>query len=446
MTTKVEEIQMNINKDDIDDISTSDSISTSSVSIVSSSTSPPPLPLSLITTDTPLIPLTLNNNDNLKKNDDESIPFTTVGLLKASKPLNFNKNDDQSLTDSVNDFSLISENTLVHSTSQSTDIAIVPDSDNKRINSNSPTKRRKHTNSKSNATTTNVVNKITKKNEISSADSSSVRVAVRIRPQSLRERLENCNICTIVHESEPQISLGQAFSDKSFTYDYVFNIKTRQDTIFNDCVKNLIDGCLQGYNATVLAYGQTGSGKTYTMGTSFDENISVEEEGIIPRAVSYLFEQIDKKRNDSQLAYMDRTDSGLTSSNLSSSSSAIDMIDMGEEAADSVPDFQVTAQFMELYNEEIIDLFNDVNPLFLTSLDNGPLKSNKIEIHEDQFGGINVSGCSRRTVSSVNETLELLKNGARIRTTGATNMNLSSSRSHAIFTLHIKQQHLTRNE
>jgi hypothetical protein len=33
----------------------------------------------------------------------------------------------------------------------------------------------------------------------------------------------------------------------------------------------------------------------------------------------------------------------------------------------------------------------------------------------------------------------MLKNGARIRTTGATNMNLQSSRSHAIFTLHLKQ-------
>jgi hypothetical protein len=39
----------------------------------------------------------------------------------------------------------------------------------------------------------------------------------------------------------------------------------------------------------VLAYGQTGSGKTYTMGTGFDVDLPPEKEGIVPRAVKYLF-------------------------------------------------------------------------------------------------------------------------------------------------------------
>ena len=122
--------------------------------------------------------------------------------------------------------------------------------------------------------------------------------------------------------------------DKTFTYDYVFDIGQDQETIFNDCVKNLIDGCFDGYNATVLAYGQTGSGKTYTMGTSFDPNIIEEEIGIIPRAIAYLFEKIDEiksecAKEDNRLNYVN-------------------------------PQIQVLAQFMELYNEEIIDLFSNI--------------------------------------------------------------------------------------
>jgi excinuclease UvrABC helicase subunit UvrB len=42
---------------------------------------------------------------------------------------------------------------------------------------------------------------------------------------------------------------------------------SEQVDIFDLCVKNLVLGCFQGFNATVLAYGQTGSGKTFTMGT-----------------------------------------------------------------------------------------------------------------------------------------------------------------------------------
>lgn len=35
--------------------------------------------------------------------------------------------------------------------------------------------------------------------------------------------------------------------------------------VYNHTTKFLIDGVLDGYNATVFAYGATGAGKTYTM-------------------------------------------------------------------------------------------------------------------------------------------------------------------------------------
>lgn len=84
------------------------------------------------------------------------------------------------------------------------------------------------------------------------------------------------------------------------------------------------------YNATILAYGQTGSGKTYTMGSGFDVELSQERIGIIPRAIEHLFNGIQER------------------------------IEKAQESGTLVPEFKVMAQFMELYNEDIIDLFNPV--------------------------------------------------------------------------------------
>ena len=52
----------------------------------------------------------------------------------------------------------------------------------------------------------------------------------------------------------------------------------------------LIEGVLEGYNATVFAYGATGAGKTHTMlGSSISDP---EQRGMIPRMVSHVFDTI----------------------------------------------------------------------------------------------------------------------------------------------------------
>ena len=228
-------------------------------------------------------------------------------------------------------------------------------------------------------------------------------------------------MCTNVTPGEPQVTLGSK-DDKSFTFDYVFDCAESQERIFEQSVRGLVDGTLDGYNATVLAYGQTGSGKTYSMGTSLDAELRPEEEGIIPRAIKYLFQRIEARRLQNQ---------------------------------HSAVQFSVTAQFMELYNEDMNDLFAHLPPdanspllpppplppppppplsppqqplelfnesLYLTGGSRGAFVKAKIEIHEDQFGAINLSNISTRAVHSAIETLHMLKMGAQVRTTGATNM------------------------
>uniref|UniRef100_A0A1I7VVP7 Kinesin-like protein n=1 Tax=Loa loa TaxID=7209 RepID=A0A1I7VVP7_LOALO len=229
------------------------------------------------------------------------------------------------------------------------------------------------------------------------SDPSCVRVAVRVRPQSEREKVENSHVCTNVLQKEAQVTIG---GERSFTFDHAFDIGTHQQKIYDDCVKNLIEGTFEGFNATVLAYGQTGSGKTYTMGTAFDmmDVMNEIDVGIVPRAIRHLFSGMDSRKQQA-------LEQGFVE-----------------------PCFDIVAQFVELYNEDIIDLLSHERP------------PTGLRIHEDAKGEIFLNGVTRVTVTSPSQTLEVLKNGALNRKTASTNMNEQSSRSHAIFTVIIKQQ------
>nr|CAI5851703.1 unnamed protein product [Callosobruchus analis] len=224
----------------------------------------------------------------------------------------------------------------------------------------------------------------------------------RIRPQTPREIIDMCHICTTVTPGEPQVTLG---SDKAFTYNYVFDTESSQTEVYDTCVSSLVESSLEGYNATVLAYGQTGSGKTYTMGSGFDVEVKEDQKGIIPRAIRQLFDGIHSR------------------------------IEKARDCGSIPPEFKVMVQFMELYNEEVIDLFN---PSYS--------KDKPYKIHEDTYGGIQVKGVTFKTVISAEEALQCLRLGALSRTTASTQMNTQSSRSHAIFTLHIKQQRMVSSE
>ncbi|XP_021567062.1 kinesin-like protein KIF21A isoform X3 [Carlito syrichta] len=139
------------------------------------------------------------------------------------------------------------------------------------------------------------------------------------------------------------------------------------------------------------------------MGTGFDVNIIEEEQGIISRAVKHLFKSIEEKKHAA-------IKNGLPP-----------------------PDFKVNAQFLELYNEEVLDLFDTTRDIDAKN------KKSNIRIHEDSTGGIYTVGVTTRTVNTESEMMQCLKLGALSRTTASTQMNVQSSRSHAIFTIHVCQ-------
>jgi hypothetical protein len=80
-------------------------------------------------------------------------------------------------------------------------------------------------------------------------------------------------------------------TDFSFSINAVLPPTTSQQEVFDTCVKDIVDGALDGVSGCVLAYGQTGAGKTHTiMGPPKDP-------GIIPRAIAKIFEEIENYPN-----------------------------------------------------------------------------------------------------------------------------------------------------
>ena len=78
-----------------------------------------------------------------------------------------------------------------------------------------------------------------------------MRVALRVRPLSSKEIHENSRVCISTNEQHNQVTLGK----NTTTFDKTFDMGATQQSVFETCVKNLVLGCFNGFNATVLAYG-----------------------------------------------------------------------------------------------------------------------------------------------------------------------------------------------
>lgn len=227
---------------------------------------------------------------------------------------------------------------------------------------------------------------------------SSVKVAVRVRPFNYREisRQAQCIIemtgstTSIVN---PKATPGSKEATKSFNYDYSYfsmdpndeNYST-QLMVYKDIGEEMLEHAFEGYNVCIFAYGQTGAGKSYTMMGKQEEG----QEGIIPQICKDLFRKISYTSNE-RLKY------------------------------------SVEVSYMEIYCERVRDLLN-------------PKNRGNLRVREHPLYGPYVEDLSKLAVLSYEDIHDLIDEGNKARTVAATNMNETSSRSHAVFTIFFTQQ------
>ena len=75
---------------------------------------------------------------------------------------------------------------------------------------------------------------------------------------------------------------------KAFSFDKVIDYTERNEVLYEDKVKPIVEAALQGVNGAIFAYGQTGSGKTFTMSGHRDLGLP----GIISLSVDTIFDYI----------------------------------------------------------------------------------------------------------------------------------------------------------
>ncbi|KAE9011829.1 hypothetical protein PF011_g9192 [Phytophthora fragariae] len=249
----------------------------------------------------------------------------------------------------------------------------------------------------------------------------SVKVCVRIRPLSSKEKQEQTKSCIRIAASLDGLSSSSSGSsrgesagankgpqqlivgkDRAFTFDNVLGVTSSQAESYRLCVAPLVQGFLEGYNATVLAYGQTGTGKTHTMaGSGFDargREKNAELQGIIPRVIKAVFKKLQQQ------------DEGSDNQRRS--------------------EHTLRVEYVEIYNEELRDLLHPETA------------SKQLAIREDGEGNIVIAGVKSEPADSKEAVFRHLVVGGASRVTGSTLMNEQSSRSHAIFSLLLEQRDL----
>ncbi|KAK7144683.1 hypothetical protein R3I94_010946 [Phoxinus phoxinus] len=224
----------------------------------------------------------------------------------------------------------------------------------------------------------------------------SVKVAVRVRPFNSREigKDSKCiiqmsgNTTTIINPKAPK-------ENKSFNFDYSYWSHTSpedinfasQQQVYRDIGEEMLLHAFEGYNVCIFAYGQTGAGKSYTMMGKQEK----DQQGIIPLLCEDLFTKFNDNDTDNNMSY------------------------------------SVEVSYMEIYCERVRDLLN-------------PKNKGNLRVREHPLLGPYVEDLSKLAVTSYNDIQDLMDSGNKARTVAATNMNETSSRSHAVFNIIFTQK------
>ena len=178
--------------------------------------------------------------------------------------------------------------------------------------------------------------------------------------------------------------------EKKFFFNNIFTEKNNNKDVFDISIKPIINNIINGYNSTALAYGVTGTGKTHTIfGDLVFQN---GEEGIAIKACNYLFNILNSQYFEDE--------------------------------------FFIKVSYIEIYNENVIDLLNN----------DYSFSSSSLMIIEDPNKGVYCPNAKEFTLNDCTELKKIIAQGNKRRTMAPTNQNKFSSRSHAILQISLERK------
>ncbi|XP_043836158.1 kinesin-like protein KIF12 isoform X3 [Dromiciops gliroides] len=218
-----------------------------------------------------------------------------------------------------------------------------------------------------------------------------IQVVLRVRPMNQAELRRGEQ--SVLHCSDPRtlrVSPLGGGREVAFHFSVVLDGARTQDEVFQGSgVQRLVELALRGFSCTTFTFGQTGSGKTYTL-----TGPSPQGEGEpVPHSLTGLMQR-------SFACLLDKVQHVGTPITLS-------------------------ASYLEIYNEQVRDL-----------LSRGP--HHHLPVRWNKTRGFYVEKLKSVKFGTFEEVMELLLEGLKRRRSSAHTLNEVSSRSHALFTIHIQ--------
>lgn len=212
-----------------------------------------------------------------------------------------------------------------------------------------------------------------------------IRVCVRKRPLNSKEinrgEKDMAGVTgrqLTVDEPKVRVDMTKYIERHGFVFDEVFDSDATNEDVYRRTAYPLVQYLFEGGKATCFAYGQTGSGKTFTM---LDD-----KQGLYVLAARDIFVMLRKPENAHLAAYIG---------------------------------------FYEIYQGHLHDLLN---------------KRKKLHPREDGKSNVVISGLKEYEIMNVEGLMQVFEYGNNVRSTGSTNANADSSRSHAIMQIVLKDQ------
>ncbi|KAK6465004.1 kinesin motor domain-containing protein [Scheffersomyces coipomensis] len=207
-------------------------------------------------------------------------------------------------------------------------------------------------------------------------------ITVSIRPNPHSYNPSQSNAWEVDHFSNTITHTGDL---STFSFDNVFppRIELTNKEVYDKSCSNIVQNFINnGYNGTVFAYGMTGSGKTFSM------KGDVGDPGFVELTIDDIFNKIETDKFHKE--------------------------------------YEISVNYLEIYNEKVIDLL-EVNNVMNSDL----------KIRDDPIHGTKIVGISNPIITTKDQLLQLIKKGDNNRKTSATDFNARSSRSHSILQIRL---------